>query len=362
MSISSLASLSSSPFFFASAAAAAASSAAFFLAASFARRCSCCAMRRDSSRENLASSAFFISSCSLWHAVGRAVGRVVSVLSIIRHHVAPRHARWCWWHGVAVAAAARLARTTRAPGAPRAVKVPTVAGRARRRRRRGKGVAAGGEGVLMVVGVGASKGHHLVASHGSTHGVVARVGHHTGGISTGRGLVRDVSPLWAGVVLGLAPSRWECGVVVGLVQTVRVDGLGPPSMAGSSLQGCTAARAVSRAILRRRVVDRDLARLLAARALGTRGPRSGGGRWWSGDGVMLDAGARGRVGRFDLVTCNVVPLVVLFGLCVVLALAARRNLDASKVFFLVGVAVVLGARRVVDGDVSPKRDSDVSVA
>lgn len=104
-------------------------------------------------------------------------------------------------------------------------------------------------------------------------------------------------------------------------------------------------------------MDRRVPCRLAARALG------GSGRWCgSGYSVMLySCWARSRVGGLDLV--NVIPLLVVlfFGLGI-LALAARRDLDARIVFLFVGVGVVLSTGRVVDCDVSPKLNLDVSVA
>lgn len=94
--------------------------------------------------------------------------------------------------------------------------------------------------------------------------------------------------------------------------------------------------------------------------MGSRG--SDGGRR---DCVVLYAGARGRIGGADFV--NVVPLLVLVVVLFVrvgvfVVLTTRRDLDAGRVLFVGVVVVVFRACRMVDGDVSPKRNLDVSVA
>jgi hypothetical protein len=106
--------------------------------------------------------------------------------------------------------------------------------------------------------------------------------------------------------------------------------------------------------------------------------------WCGGgsDGVVLHVWARGRVRWLDLVTVDKVPPLVVFVFVVVfvvfffvfvvvvvvffvvvglfrrvLFLAARQDLDTRRVF----VAIIFGARVVVDSDSFSESDGDVSV-
>lgn len=181
---------------------------------------------------------------------------------------------------------------------------------------------------------------------------VVWVRHGAGLISARRCLVRDVRPLRAGMVRERARTLRELRIVVVVVQTIRiVYRLGPrPSATMIALQRVSAPRSMAgRGIVDGNVVSRGL----APDGLRLRGPGRNGGAL-----VVLDwmgwvvRGARGGVGRVDLV--NVVPTVlVLLRLGVLVPVAARREVDAGRVFF-VGDGVVLRARRMVDGDISPK--------
>jgi len=198
-------------------------------------------------------------------------------------------------------------------------------------------------------------------------GIQARIRDHAWRIATGSGLLGNVRPLGMRVVRRRPrPSGPEGVVVVVAVQAFGVDGLGPsPSRPGFVFQRVPAAGPVPRGFVGGSVACRLVAR----------GLRSGGRRWGQRRAMLDYAGTGSGVGRINLV--DVVPLGVVFlvvflvffffffvfGFGVLLPLATGRDLDARVVFLVgVGVVVMLCARRMVDGDVSPKLNLDVSVA
>lgn len=209
--------------------------------------------------------------------------------------------------------------------------------------------------VLVVpVGFRVSEGYQLVGCRlwAALEGIVPWIRHYARSISIRWGLMGNVGPLSTWVVRRLTrPGRIARPVVVA-VQTVRVIGLGPsPTRPGPGVQRVSASRSVARW----GVVDGWMVRSFAARLLRS---VAGSGRW-RGHTVMLDSrGAGCRVRGLDLV--NVVPVFLVFVFVgVFVLLAAGRDLHAV---LFVGVNEVFRTSRMIDGDVSPKRNVDVSCA
>ena len=287
----------------------------------------------------------------IWgHAIRR---RVVATAVHIRHHFATRDRR----HGVAmVSATAMPMPSMSAVSAAMCSMSIKVAARPTACRGRGKRIRTSRRKVILRVsiGVGGAKRYQLIGSRlwPTLEGVVTWVRHHARSISTGCSLVGNMRPLSTRVMRRLTRPGRIARVIVVPVQTVGVVGLGPSPTRPVSVVQCVSAL---RSVARRGIVDRRVARRFVARRL-----RSvAGSRRWRGNAVMLDSGrAGGRVGGLDLV--NVVPifLVVLVRLGVFF-LAARRDLYAV---LFVGKDEVFRASRMVDGDVSPKRNVDVSCA
>ena len=104
---------------------------------------------------------------------------------------------------------------------------------------RGEGVRASASWrkwiLAVAILIGASKRYQLIgrgrrdawSTRPALEGVVARIGHHTGGIPAGGWLLRDVCPLVVRMMWRRPGPGRGIGVVVVAVQTVGMNGLRP---------------------------------------------------------------------------------------------------------------------------------------